>query len=173
MSVQIVLLRGVNVGGHNRLPMADFRALLATLGARDCATYIQSGNAVFHGSLTEDEIAQAIETKFGFRPSVMLRDAAFWADTIAQAPFASHDPKALHLFVLGGPSTATERDLTTHAAPEEQARLGAGVVYLRTPRGLSASGIAPRMDRLLGVPTTARNWRTVRAIQAMADALAP
>ena len=173
MTVQIALLRGVNVGGHNRLPKPGFRALLNDLGARDVATYIQSGNAVFRGELAEVQVAQAIEAAFGFRPSVMLRDAVFWHGAIAAAPVETPDPRAFHLFTLGAPTQATEAELNTHASGAERAWIGPGVVYLHTPDGLSASGIAPRMDRLLGVPTTARNWRTVLAIQAMAQALTP
>lgn len=173
MTVQIALLRGVNVGGHNRLPMADFRALLTDLGAQNVSTYIQSGNAVFLGELTDDQIGQCIEKAFGFRPTVMLRDAPFWEATIAAAPADAPDPKALHLFVLGAPTQATEGDLNAHGTGGEQAWIGAGAVYLHTPAGLSASTIAPRMDRLLGVPTTARTWRTVRAIQTLAQALTP
>ncbi len=173
MTVQIALLRGINVGGHNKLPMADLRDLLATLGAQDCKTYIQSGNAVYRGDLDAEMISEAIEKAHGFRPQVMVRDLSFWQARIAAAPYPSDDPKALHLFVLAGPTNATEADLNQHATPTEAAQIGAGVVYLHTPGGLSASKIADRIDRILGTQTTARNWRSVLAIRDLAASLTP
>ncbi len=171
MSIQIALLRGINVGGHNTLPMAGFRTLLAGLGAQDCKTYIQSGNAVWRGDLSEAAVSQAIEDEYGFRPNVMIRSRAFWTDAIRACPFPTDEPKALHLFVAHGAFDATQDALNQVAAPGERAQIGTGVVYLHTPAGMSASKIAPRMDRLLGGPTTARNWRSVMAIRDLAQGL--
>jgi uncharacterized protein (DUF1697 family) len=172
VTVQIALLRGINVGGHNTLPMADFRKLLERLGAQSCKTYIQSGNAVFVGDLAEGAVGEAIETEHGFRPRVMIRTRSFWDATIKACPFPTDTPKALHLFVLGEPTKATDDALNQMAALDERAQIGTNVVYLHTPGGMSASKLAPRIDRVLGVPTTARNWRSVLAVRDLAAKVA-
>ena len=83
MTVWVLMLRGVNVGGAGRLPMADLRALLTRLGCEAVETYIQSGNAVFRFAgdaavLAEADCARALPKRFGFRPAVFLREAERW-----------------------------------------------------------------------------------------------
>src|SRR5271166_158926 len=93
MTVVISMLRGVNVGGHNKIKMDALRDLYKSLGLRDAQTYVQSGNVAFKtdaeglASLAK-RIEDAIERKFGFRPGVTLRTAADLRDVIARNPFA-------------------------------------------------------------------------------------
>ena len=97
MSAQVLLLRGVNVGGHGKLPMADLRALLSDLGGGTVRTYIQSGNAVVARAVAAGAVAGAIEAAHGFRPDVLALSAAEWRERVASRALAE-DSKALHGF---------------------------------------------------------------------------
>lgn len=173
MTVEILLLRGINVGGKNKLPMADLRAILTDLGAEDVRSYIQSGNAVYRGNLREEAIASAIEKAHGFLPEVLTLPLESFAPVIAANPFpdAVDDPKALHLFFLSSPSLVDEEVLYREKGPEERFLLTERALYLYTPKYLSGSRLAERLERLLGVPATGRNWRTVEAILDLARAV--
>lgn len=177
MAVYVLLLRGVNVGGAGRLPMADLGALLAGLGCEDVQTYSQSGNAVFRsareaGELTE-AIADGIAAGFGFRPAVLLREAGEVAAVLAANPFAqgAEKPRSVHVYFLT--SAAREADLArlrALAAPDEDIQLTDTAFYLFAP-SIGRSALAAKLERLLGVPATARNLRTVAALAGMARAL--
>ena len=170
MAVEIVLLRGINVGGRNSLPMAELRDLLTGLGAQDVRTYIQSGNAAYRGSLSEESIAAAIQAAKGFRPQVMIVPFESFAPVVAANPFpdAVEDPKALHLFFLASPSLVDEVEIDRQKGSEERFVLTERVFYLHTPKYLTGSLIAGRLERLLGVSATGRNWRSVEKILEMA-----
>src|SRR5512145_117623 len=93
MTTVVSLLRGVNVGGHHKLPMDKLRALHESLGHRDVRTYIQSGNVVLRTSARSlprlaTEIGDAIERTFGFRCDVVLRTAADMRAVVERSPFA-------------------------------------------------------------------------------------
>lgn len=170
--VQVLLLRGVNVGGHGRLPMADLRVVLEALGARDVRTYIQSGNAVFRGALDAETIAAAIEARAGFRPGAIMLSREALADTIAANPFpeAEQTPKALHLAFLAADPRPAAGALDAAAAADERWHLDNRVAYLHCPSGLGRSKLAGSLERLLGVPVTARNWATITRLAALAGA---
>jgi uncharacterized protein (DUF1697 family) len=170
----VALLRGINVGGKNILPMEELRELLAKLGCGDVATYIQSGNAVFRykGNAAElpDLIATAIDSRFGFRPSVMVLTAGEF-DAVAKAsPFAAEasELKFLHVWFVREPATSANttrmRELESGG---EKFLLTGSAVYLYAPDGIGRSKLAGGMEKCLGVPATARNWRTVCKIGEM------
>src|SRR5258708_14100584 len=94
MTVIISMLRGVNVGGHNKIKMEALRALYESLKLRDAQTYVQSGNVIFRSD--EQDIArltkrieEGIERKFGFRPDVILRTSAAMGEVVERNPFAN------------------------------------------------------------------------------------
>jgi uncharacterized protein (DUF1697 family) len=173
MRVEIALFRGINVGGHGKLPMSELRVILKQLGARLPRTYIQSGNAAYVGQLDPEAIANAVEAARGFRRPVWVLTLDELTRVIAENPFAEavDDPKSLHVFLLQDASTARQSDLDAEAAPEERCVLSGQVIYLHTPKYLSGSRLATRVDRIVGVPTTARNWRSILAIRDMAETL--
>ncbi|MCX4814697.1 DUF1697 domain-containing protein [Streptomyces sp. NBC_01239] len=166
------LLRGINVGGNRKLPMADLRTLLEGLGLDGVRTYLQSGQAVFtsgHGdeeSLAAD-IARAIEERFGFTVDVVVRDHAYLAAIVADCPFpaAELEGKQLHVTYYSVP-LADDRfaGLDQAAFLPEEFRLGDRALYLYAPDGLGRSKLAaelsrPRLNK--GVVATTRNWNTV------------
>lgn len=170
----IALLRGINVGGHNKLPMAELRTFLSAAGFTDVQTYIQSGNVVFSAEQMPDELAELIageiERAFGFRPQVMVLTAEALQAALAANPYpqAADDPKTLHLYFLKQP--ATEADVTgmeALKADSEAFTLTDQALYLYAPYGIGRSKLAEKAERLLGVPATARNLRTVMKLAEM------
>ena len=174
MTNYVALLRGINVGGKNILPMKELRELLTNLGCENVATYIQSGNAVFKYSGDSAElpglISIAIESGFGFRPSVMVLTAdEFDAIAIAK-PFSPEvlEPKFLHVWFLQEPAArANSAKMNDIASVDEKYLLTDLAVYLYAPNGVGRSKLAGGMEKCLGVPATARNWRTVSKIGEM------
>src|SRR5258708_38777994 len=127
MTVTISMLRGVNVGGHNKIKMEALRALYESLKLRDSQTYVQSGNVIFRSDerdiarLTK-RIEEGIERKFGVRPSVILRTTAEMREVIARNPFAKRrgiEPgKLLVSFLASDPEEdAREKDRRRKCEP--------------------------------------------------------
>lgn len=178
MNTWVALLRGINVGGANRLPMAELRKLLERLGLEGVRTYIQSGNVVF-GSANDntpgalgERIEATIEKHHGFRPRVLVLSEARFREALEANPFpeAEAEPKTLHLYFLGeSPVDADATALEAVASPTERFRLGDRVLYLHAPDGFGRSKLASRAEALLGVPATARNWRTVTRLRKMIE----
>ena len=174
MTAFVALLRGINVGGKNILPMKAFRELLATLGCTEVATYIQSGNAVFKHSGNSAELAElistAVESGFGYRPSVMVLTADEF-DAVTEAnPFAADasEPKFLSVWFVQEPITSANTiRMDEIKTGGEKYQLTDSAVYLFAPNGVGRSKLAGGMEKCLGVPATARNWRTVGKIGEM------
>jgi len=172
----VALLRGINVGGSGVLPMKDLRATFERIGCTDVQTYIQSGNVVCRSSTPRadqlaSQLADAITRRHGFTPGVMVLTLKELERAIGNNPFpeAERDPKCLHLFFLAGPAKKADlQGLGAIAAKGERFVLKTKVFYLHAPAGFGRSKLAARAERLLGVPATARNWRTVTALLAMA-----
>src|SRR5690606_31991648 len=166
------LLRGINVGGSRKVPMAELRTLIEGLGHQDVRTHLQSGQAVFtsgHGD--EDtlaaELSAAIERHFGFGVDVIVRDHAYLKAVADACPFPAGtlEPKQLHVTYFSGPVTADRfAEIDQDAFLPEEFRLGHRGLYLYAPDGLGRSELAahppkPRLNK--GVVATTRNWNTV------------
>ncbi len=177
MSTRIALFRGINVGGKNRLPMKDLVAILEGLGFRNVRTYIQSGNAVFEaargtGPGLAAAIRAAVETAFGFEPAVLLLTLPELDAAIVENPFpeAVTDPRTLHVNFLAAAPGAPDLDgLEALGTGSERFALIDRRFYLYAPDGIGRSKLAARAERLLGVPMTGRNWRTVCTLRELAE----
>lgn len=172
METYVVLLRGINVGGRGKLPMTELRELLAGLEASNVSTYIQSGNVVFDGDQRDwaELIAAAIEASKGFRPRVLVIGADEFRAVVADNPFPTDEPKAMHLYFLAGSATeGAEGRLEAIQSAPERFLLSDRVLYLHTPKLLSGSLIAPKAESALGVAATQRNWRTVSKLVELLD----
>ncbi len=171
------LLRGINVGGTRRVPMARLREVVEGLGHDDVATYLNSGNVVFTpakrvtGATLERQLEEALEDAFGFEIPVMVRTAAELRRIVDDRPFPdATDPKLVHVVFLGGTLTAKDVEAVAPAdhAPDEWVLRGREL-YLHTPKGFGTSKLAAKLaGGRLNVPSTARNWRTVLALLQMA-----
>ena len=166
------LLRGINVGGNKKLPMAELRTLLEGLGHDGVRTYLQSGQAVFASGHGDEEslaaeLAEAIEKRFGFTVDVIVRDHAYLKAIADNCPFpaAELEGKQLHVTYYSAP-VAEDRfaDIDQVAYLPEEFRLGDRALYLYAPDGLGRSKLAaelsrPRLNK--GLIATSRNWNTV------------
>lgn len=177
---RILLLRGVNVSGANKLPMAGFRALLSGLGLGAVATHIQSGNAVFRDpGLPDlaDRIGASIADAFGFRPAIFLYDLDTYRDILAANPYHQAglaDGAKVHILFLATPAPATElAALTAFASDGEEVTLTPRALYLHAPNGLGRSALAERIFCFIKPLQTMRNQRSAQAILALAEAVAP
>jgi uncharacterized protein (DUF1697 family) len=176
----VALLRGINVGGSRIVPMKDLVATLEGAGFASVRTYIQSGNVVFRVAKGNPKsmgtrIAQLIENRFGFEVPVMVLSDAQLADAISNNPFpkAISEPATLHLcFLAEVPMHPDLESLAKLKTPREAFVLKGPVLYLHVPDGAGNSKLAARVERALGVDTTARNWRTVNQLLEMCDELA-
>ncbi len=175
MPVRVILLRGVNVGGAGRLPMAGFRQMLADLGYGDPRTCIQSGNAVLDSDATDIDLATSVRTAvrdgFGFSPEVLVRSTGDILLAKTDHPFAGMPPERVHVFFLTAtPSVLDEASLRSVAAPGDCWQLSPGRFTLYTPAGIGRSKLAERLHRFLPGQMTARNLRTVAVLARMATA---
>jgi uncharacterized protein (DUF1697 family) len=173
MSRWVALLRGINVGGHNKIPMADLRELCKDIGWENVATYIQSGNIVFSaaGSIAalEKELAEAIAGHFGHRIHVIVRPAAAWPLYIRLNPFpeaSESEPSRVMLALSKKPIPPnTAENLNQYTTSGESAAQRTDSLWIHYASGSAKSGITPALlDRLAGSPVTTRNWRTVLKI---------
>ena len=153
--------------------MKDLVRILEGIGYQDIRTYIQSGNVVLRSEKkrsAEDaaEISDTVQDKFGFRPNVQLLEKAELESAVAKNPFPTTVGKQLHFIFLESEPEAPDLDtLASIKAETEQFKLEGRVFYLYTPGGFGISKLAERVERSLGVSTTARNFNTVRKLMEM------
>jgi uncharacterized protein (DUF1697 family) len=172
-----VLLRAVNVGGRNKVPMARLREIAGDLGYTDAATYVQSGNLVMtttaKAAAVETAVAGALRRELDVDVDVMVRSRSEIAAVLAANPFAdiADDDKRLLVSFLSGKVTR-ERAAALDAdqfLPERFA-LGDRCLYQWYPDGVGRSKMAAApWDKRLGVRGTGRNWRTVTTLLEMLD----
>jgi uncharacterized protein (DUF1697 family) len=173
---QIALLRGINVGSHNRVPMPGLRDLLARLGYEDVATYVQSGNIVMTSAAKpaklEQDLQRAIAAEFGVDTPVVVRTSDELASVVERDPLGDlvTEPKRYQVNFLSGPlgPDATARLEALDIAPERVVVDGREV-YSWHPEGIQRSKLARALgDARLGVVATARNWNTVTKLLELA-----
>ena len=178
MATFISMLRGVNVGGHRPVKMAELVDLYRSLGLKEPRSYIQSGNVIF-GSAAKDaaalprRIEQAIEKKFGIHSDVILRTADEINDVVTRNPFAGRldvAPNKLQVIFLSCEPDAqcAGRVASLPSEPEELHLLGREL-FIHFPNGFGKSKLTQSaLDRAVGVPGTARNWNTVQKLLELA-----
>ena len=169
----LALLRGINLGGKNKLPMKDLVELFVAAGGDNVRTYIQSGNVLFDAPrsvATEipDRIAARIAERFGFRSPVILRTADQLHDVASNNPFlaAGAAEDTLHVMFLATPPDPTRvADLDPDRSPPDEFAVRGQEVYLHLPNGAARSKLTNAyFDAKLATTSTARNWRTVTTL---------
>lgn len=173
----VALIRGINVGGHRKLPMSDLRGIFADRGYTNVVTYIQSGNVVFGSEGTdaaamEQEIAQCIASTFSLDVQVMVRTPEELGAVAAGNPFLDRatQPSQLHVSFLS--RAPTEEQLAVidpkEFMPDEVAASGRAL-YLWCPNGIGRTTIPlARWERRWGMNITTRNWNTVTKLLDLA-----
>jgi len=188
MSSHVALLRGINVGGRNKVAMAELREVVSSLGHDGVSTYIQSGNVLF--STTKKDTAAlaagleaAIDSTFGLKVSVVVLSRDELAQILDRNPYASEpNPKLVHVVFLNAGLPA---DLHKRIEAAEQASTEKGshdtitvigpALYVHTPDGFGTSELAQVLFRIIGTPAkaavaaTARNWSTATKLLSLAQ----
>ncbi len=176
MPMFFALLRGVNVGGKQRLPMAVLKAALMRAGAMAVQTYLQSGNAVFdapaaQGGAVARKAMGGIARVAGFEPGVVVIGAEAFLRIARAHPGAAAgaEAKCLHVAFLSGPLTgAAWQSLAVERFPNEQVTRGPACLYIHFTQGVAGSKFTNQViDRATGGLCTMRNWNTVQALAGM------
>lgn len=175
------MLRGVNLGPHNRIKMEALRTLYQSLKIEDPRTYVQSGNVIFRTKeknlpALATKIQTAIEHEFGFRPAVILRTTDELRKAIAATPFPVSrklEPgKILVTFLSGAPGAESEAALARFKSYPEEVHLLGRELYIYFPNGAGRSKLPwSSVEKLMKVTGTARNWNSVLAMLAIAEEL--
>lgn len=177
--MHVALLRGVNLGGRNKLPMAALSAMFEAEGCTAVRTYIQSGNIVFSASEVDigglpERISARIEADFAISVPIVPRSAVALETVVAGNPFLARgaDPATLHVaFLSREPEPERVDDLDPQRSPPDEFEVVGADVYLYLPAGVGRSKLTNAwFDSRLGVVSTARNWRTVLRLLEMATA---
>ena len=175
--VTIALLRGINVGGKNRLPMKELAALFVDAGCEDVRTYIQSGNVVFRTGSTEGEdistvISASILSRLGYQIPVITRTAREFQEIVQANPFVEAGAEAdkLHfMFLAELPDSANVEALDTDRSPGDEFAVQGREIYLYCPNGVARTKLTNSyFDSRLSTTSTTRNWRTVQRLLELA-----
>jgi uncharacterized protein (DUF1697 family) len=191
MPTHVALLRGINLGGRNKVAMADLRQLVASLGHSDVATYIQSGNVVFSSEQADTAaLASALEQAIARELGLQIRVVVISRDELAQVmrdnPYSGEpNPKMVHaVFLSGQPgpdleqriAAARERAAQKQPDSRDTAQVIGRTIFLHTPDGFGRSELGSQIVQGAAqakgnaVVGTARNWATVSKLLAMCDA---
>lgn len=178
MTRHVALLRAVNLGPHNKIPMAELVALAGAIGLGAPTTLLQSGNLVFQSSRTPAQLERLLEKeiarRFGSPIDVMVRSVTDLGEAIAGNPFdaeAKADPAHLLLgFLKEAPSRAAATALQRAIAGRERVQVEGRHAYLVYPDGVGNSKLTPAViARHLATAVTARNWNTVMKVSALLE----
>lgn len=187
MPTHVALLRGINVGGRNRVAMADLRELVTSLGHTDVTTYIQSGNVVFTSTEADTGVLaaaleRAIAEALGVRPKAVVVSRHELSQVIANNPHSDEtNPTCLHAVFrsqdMGADEVAAVATAVQRARDKgsrDEAQVVGRTLYLRTPEGLGRSELAAQLSRAgavldAGSAATMRNWATVTKLLALCD----
>jgi len=172
----VVLLRGINLGSHNKVPMPTLRTLLEGLSYEEVTTYIQSGNAVLttkdSATKVRSRVHDAIAEEFGFDVAVVVRTRQQLEKVLDGNPFLkkAKGPNALHVvFLAAKPATSKVKALTGADWGDDEVAVKGTEAYLHLPNGYGRAKLNNMVvEKQLGVVGTARNWRTTAKLMELA-----
>jgi uncharacterized protein (DUF1697 family) len=174
MPVFIALIRGINVGGHKRLKMADVKVFCEALGLSDVRTHLQSGNVVFQTTRSDrTKLAKELEDAFAVDARVILRTAAELRKVVAANPMPEEAQRGpshfIVVFLSDKPSAAAMQSLRDAYSGPEKMELHGAELYIEYGAGMGTSKLTNVLiERKLGVTGTARNWNTVTKLVEIA-----
>jgi uncharacterized protein (DUF1697 family) len=165
----VAFLRAVNLGARNKVPMADLRTLLQDAGYGNVRTYIASGNVLLDGPRSRaraaGELERLVADAFGVETTAVLRTPQELATTVEEHPFDDAADTYVAFLAARPSKTAAARLEAFDSDPV----LADAELYLQLPRGVQGSRLSnARIESLLGVSATLRNWRTVVALVELA-----
>jgi uncharacterized protein (DUF1697 family) len=175
----VALLRGINVGGKNKLPMKELSALFVTAGCTDVRTYIQSGNVLFNASRAVStkvavHVAEQISERFGYRTPVVVRTTKQMEGVVRGNPFLAKgeaEDRQFVLFLADLPTAAAVAVLDPNRSPGDAYILRDRDIYMHLPNGVARTKLTNAyFDSKLSTISTGRNWRTVTKLLEMMQA---
>jgi uncharacterized protein (DUF1697 family) len=180
MTKYVALLRGINVGGHNKLKMAELRDALQPLGLQNIRTYIQSGNILFESSESEEflqqQIQETIQSTFAITSTVIIRTAEEFRSIVNNCPFSEQDladasatatGESLHVALLSTvPTEEKGAKLLQYVSEKERCIIKGRDVYLLFHDSIRNAKLSQQLPKL-EVPATARNWKTMMKLATM------
>jgi uncharacterized protein (DUF1697 family) len=178
----VALLRGVNVGGKNLLPMQDLTSLFLDAGCRDVRTFLQSGNVLFRAGSGDadrriERVESAIRAKFGFAAPIILRRVRDLERVERNNPYrqSGADPKALHVvFLREQPSAAAVAALDPNRSVPDSFVIEDREIYLRLSKGVAGTRLTNQyFDSVLKTVSTVRGWSTVLKLLTLAGTPRP
>ncbi|GHB76413.1 hypothetical protein GCM10008107_27400 [Psychrosphaera saromensis] len=170
MQTFVILLRGINVGGNNLLPMKTLVPLLIASGYQDISTYIQTGNIVLTSnsdSSPEQDIKALITEQFGFTPNIFVIAASEFSESVANNPYQDFEGKFVHFYFCQQAVELQMDNLTKWLSSTETYQVNNNVFYLHAPDGIGRSKLVANIESCLGQPATGRNLNTVNKITTM------
>ncbi len=170
MKTYVVLLRGVNVGGKNLLPMRELKPLLEESGFKNIKTYIQTGNIVLQAIKEEiNKIGFIIENNFGFLPEIIVLECSEFERITDQNPFKSAEGKSAHIYFCQKKPNLDLTKLESLIATSENFSLNETTFYLSAPEGIGRSKLVAKLEQCLGTVATGRNLNTINKIKLMLE----
>lgn len=178
MAIYIALLRGINVGGHHKIKMAELKSLLEAMGLQKVKTYIQSGNVLFESEETPESLTlrleEEIKEKFGFLVPVVLRTSDEYEKVITDCPYrmdSLQEGESVQVaFLAGLPAQEGIERISAYRSEKEDFQIIGKEVYLLFRQSIRDSKIAQHLTKI-GVPATIRNWNTVMKLDSLAKEL--
>ena len=184
MTIYIALLRGINVGGKNRIKMDELRKLMNSIGLNQVQTYIQSGNILFQSEKGEETLCQLIESEiervFGFLVNVIIRTSVELDKIIESCPFSEEEiveaestseRERLYVALLQEiPNQERMNQLSTFKREDERFLNEGKEIYLLFNKSIRNSKLANNLQKL-DVPCTVRNWKTINRLSIMAKGI--
>lgn len=172
MARYIVLLRGINVSGKNKLPMQDLRAMLSNLGYEHVQTYIQSGNVILDSekepATVAQEIKETIKSVFKYDVPVIVKTIEGVKRIIERNPYPLYNDKAIAVIFFN--RATTKKDIQINKAEEDQFTILEDVAYIYCPNGFGRSKLTITVfEKQLGVVATSRNWKTTNKLVELAN----
>jgi uncharacterized protein (DUF1697 family) len=168
----VALLRGINLGSRNKVPMAELRRVFEEAGCEGVQTYIQSGNVVFTKSAPDRaELERAVADAFGVASAIVLRTADQLATVTASHPFGPDTSKSSITFLAEKPRAAAVRRLQELDIGADRVEVIGSDVFLHYPNGVQGARLTGALlEKTIGVAGTNRNWRTVAKLAELAQA---
>lgn len=168
MTGAVALLRGINVGGNSRVPMATLKTIFAELGCTDIVTVLNSGNVVFTGDVTPAAVEKRILEETGVSTKVLVVDGARLKRIVAGMPFEG-DGSRLLVTLMGAVPRDIPRPTDEELAPE-RLQVGPDAVYSSMPDGISNSKLKPAFWKQFPPEATGRNLRTLKKLVELLEA---
>lgn len=169
MQTFIILLRGINVGGKNLVPMKELISVLDESNYQNIKTYIQSGNIVLQSQIKPNNIASIVKARFGFAPVVFVLEKSEFNAAVVNNPYRSPNGKDIHLYFCKDKPKLDTVKLEKYKSASEDCHIDGKVFYLFAPEGIGRSKLVANMESWLGVAATGRNLNTINKLLQMAQ----